>query len=113
MIVQKLKKENEDRYQLAERYYNILSSLNSLGLTNREVQLVAYTAIHGNISYPHLKEEFCVKHKTSVQTIYNMVAKLMKLKVMVKNNGNIKVNPVIALKFDDTITLEIKLLYGN
>jgi DNA-binding CsgD family transcriptional regulator len=112
MIVQRLKKENEDSQQLAERYYEILSSLNSLSLTKREIQLVAYTAIHGNISYPHLKEEFCIRYKTSIQTIYNMVSRLMKLKVMVKNNGNIKVNPVLVLKFDETIVMQISLIYG-
>ena len=112
MIVQKLKKVNEDRYQLAERYYEILSSLNSLHLTQREVQLVAYAAIHGNISHTHIKEAFCEKYKTSVQTIYNIVSKLTKLNVLVKDNGKIKVNPVIALKFNDAIKLEITLLYG-
>lgn len=112
MIVQKLKKGNEDEYELAQRYYSILSSLNSLDLTRREIQLVAYAAIHGNISYPHLKEDFCTKYKTSVQTIYNMTSKLIKLKVMTKSHGNIRVNPLIALKFNDVIKLEIILMYG-
>lgn len=112
MIVQKLKKVSEDKYQLAERYYDIVSSLNSLNLTRREVQLVAYAAIHGNISYTHIKNDFCAKYDTSIQTIYNIVSKLMKLKILVKDNGKIKTNPRIALKFDDTIKLEITLLYG-
>ena len=113
MIVQKLKKGNEDAYQLAERYYEILSSLNSLELTTREIQLVAFAAIHGNISYAHIKNDFCTRYKTSVQTIYNIVSKLMKLKVMVKENGKIKVNPVISLKFNNTIKLEITLEYNG
>jgi hypothetical protein len=112
MIVQKMKKVNEDNYQLAERYYDIVSSLNSLNLTKREIQLVAYTAIHGNISYTHIKNDFCAKYDTSVQTIYNIVSKLMKLKVFVKDNRKIKVNPVLALKFNDDIRLEITLLHG-
>lgn len=112
MIVQKLKKANGDNYQLAEKYYEILSSLNSLGLTTREIQLVAFAAIHGNISYTHIKTEFCAKYNTSIQTIYNIVSKLMKLKVLIKDNGKIKVNPLIVLKFNDAIKLEITLLYG-
>jgi len=113
MIVQKLKKVTEDNYQLGEKYYEILSSLNSLDLTTREIQLVAYAAIHGNISYTHIKEGFCEKHKTSVQTIYNIVSKLIKLKVLIKDNGKIKVNPIIALKFNDTIKLEITLNFNG
>lgn len=113
MIVQKLKKPSLDNYHLAEMYYEILSSLNALNLTKREVQLVAYAAIHGNISYTHIKEGFCAKHGTSIQTIYNIVSKLMKLHVLVKDNGKIKVNPIISLKFNDTIKLEITLLFTN
>lgn len=112
MIVQKLRKTSEDKYQLAERYYGLLSSLNSLALTKREIQLVAYTAINGNISYPHIKDEFCKKYDTSIQTIYNIVSKLMKLKVFVKGNGNIKINPAIVLDFDNDVKLEITLSHG-
>lgn len=112
MIVQKLKKSSGDKYQLAERYYDLLSSLNSLALTKREIQLVAYAAIHGNISYTHIKDGFCTKYDTSIQTIYNIVSKLMKLKVLVKANGKIKVNPVIVLDFDNDIKLEILLIHG-
>lgn len=112
MIVQKLRKVNKDKYQLAERYYDVLSSINSLNLTKREVQLVAFAAIHGNISYTHIKDEFCEKYNTSIQTIYNIVSKLMKMKVLIKNNGKIKVNPVIILNFDDDVKLEISLVHG-
>jgi hypothetical protein len=112
MIVQKLKKVSRDDYQLAERYYDLLSSLNSLYLTNREIQLVAYAAIHGNISYTHIKNDFCTKYNTSVQTIYNIVSKLLKMNVLVKDNRKIKVNPVIVLNFKDDLRLEITLLHG-
>ena len=113
MIVQKLKKESGDKYHSAERYYEILSSLNSLDLTRREIQLVAFAAIHGNISYAHIKSEFCSKYETSIQTIYNIVSKLTKLKVLVKDRGKIKVNPLIVLNFEDTIKLEITLLFNG
>ena len=112
MIVQKLKKARGDNYELAEMYYSLLSSLNSLNLTKREIQLIAYTAIHGNISYAHIKEDFCKKYDTSVQTIYNIVSKLMKMSVLVKDKGKIKVNPAIILNFNDDVKLEISLCHG-
>ena len=112
MIVQKLKKVSSDDYELAERYYGLLSSLNSLNLTKREIQLIAYAAIHGNISYTHIKNDFCAKYNTSVQTIYNIVSKLMKLKVLVRDNRKIKVNPIIVLDFSREVKLEIALVYG-
>ena len=38
-IVQKLGKEYDDKYELAQKYYAVLSALNNLKLTEREIQL--------------------------------------------------------------------------
>ena len=45
-IVQRLKKSVKDDIALAEKYYRILSAVNDLKLTNREVQLIAFAAIN-------------------------------------------------------------------
>lgn len=107
MVIQKLRRGSLDSYELAETYYQVISSINNLSLTKREIQLVAFTAIRENISYAHTKEEFCKKYNTSVQTINNMVSKLTKLHILVREKGKVRVNPVICLKFNDTIKLEI------
>jgi len=113
MIVQKLKKVNEDSYQMAESYYSLISSLNNLKLTQREIQLVAHTAIHGNISYAQVKEELCSRHETSIQTINNIISRLKKINVLVKDNGKVRVHPALAIKFDNDVVLQIFLLYGQ
>lgn len=112
LIVQKLRKQTDDNFLLAERYYFILSVLNDLKLTQREAQLVAFTAIKGNISYKHLREEFCEKYGTSSATINNMISRLKKLGVLVKDGTKVKVNPVIILNFNNDIRLEINLVHG-
>lgn len=113
MIVQKLKKLHNDNYELAERYYSLMSSLNNLKMTQREIQLVAHCSIHGNISHSHIKEEFCEKHNTSVQTISNMISRLKKKNVFIKEKGKIKTNPLFILKFDEDVVLQIRLLHNN
>lgn len=99
MILQKLKKEVDDDFIKAEYYYSILSAINNLHLTEREIQLVAYTAVKGNITYANVREEFCKKYKTSGPTINNIISKLKKLKIFIKEDGKVKVNPVIELGF--------------
>lgn len=111
-ILQTLKHSSEDVYALAEKYYSIISTVNNLRLTPREIQLVAFTAIKGNISYNNTKEEFCVKHNTTIATINNIMFKLRKIGVLVKAGKKVKVNPVIVLDFEKDITLEIKLIHG-
>jgi hypothetical protein len=109
IIVQKLKKVENNVYAIAEKYYSILSVINNLKLTKGELQLVAFTAINKNISYKYLREEFCLKYKTNNFTINNIVSKLKKLGVLIKVDGKVKVNPVIVLDFNNTIKLEITL----
>lgn len=112
IIVQRIKKQTDDNFVLAEKYYSMLSILNDLRLTQREIQLVSFTANKGNISYKHLREEFCTKYGTSSPTINNMIARLKKLGVFVKIDSKIKVNPVILLDFKKDIKLEINLAHG-
>ena len=93
MIVQSLKKVVDTDFQLAEKYYNILFTINNLHLTEREIQLIAFTAIKGNITYANVREEFCKTYNSTSPTINNIVSKLKRLGVFVKENGKVKVNP--------------------
>ena len=113
LIVQKLKINEENVFLLAEKYYSILSAINDLKLTQREIQLIAFTAVSGNMSYKHIREVFCVKHNTTNPTINNIISKLKRMKVFVKDGSKIKVNPVILLDFSNNVVLEIKMLNGE
>lgn len=108
-IVQKLKKQEQDVYASAQRYYGVMSAVNSLGLTERELQLVSFTAVKGNISYKNVRDEFCEKYKSSAPTINNLISKLKKLGVFIKEGSKVKVNPLINLNFENDIVLEIKI----
>jgi hypothetical protein len=90
----------------------LLSAVNNLGLTPREIQLIAFTAIKGNISYANIRAEFCEKYKSSPPTINNMISKLKKIGVFVKDGTKVKVNPIIVLNFDKDITLQINVVHG-
>ena len=108
-IVQKLGKEYDDKYELAQKYYAVLSALNNLKLTEREIQLIAYTAIKGTITYANARNEFCAKYNTTTATINNIVSKLKRVGIFIKEDGKVKVNPVIVLDFDKHINLFIQL----
>ena len=113
MIVQKLKKEFNDEYKKAELYYSILSVVNNLKLTDREIQLVAYTSIKGNITYANVREEFCKTYNSTSPTINNIISKLKKLKIFIKEDGKVKVNPAIVVDFKKDVVLQIQLINDN
>lgn len=113
VIIQKFLRKVEDDYSMAEKYYSMLSTINDLNLTKREVQLVAFAAIHGNISYSSIREDFCKKYNSTSPTINNIISKLKKIGVFVKDGTKIKVNPVIILPFSSNITLELKIEHNE
>ena len=113
IIVQKFLRKIEDNYAMAEKYYSVLSTINNLKLTQREVQLVAFTAIRGNISYSSIREDFCNKYNSTSPTINNIISKLKRIGVFVKDGSKINVNPFIILNFSNDVTLEIKMEHNE
>lgn len=111
-IVQRLKKTVSSSYVVAEKYYSVLSAINNLKLTEREIQLISFAAIKGNISYANVREEFCERYKSSPATINNIISKLKKQGVFVKDGTKVKVNPLIILDFEKTIVLQITIDNG-
>jgi hypothetical protein len=112
MIVQRLKKTASDSYAVGQKYYDIISCINNLGLQKREIELLDFTAIKGNIAYTNLRQEFCDKYETSVGTINNMISKLKKSGILVKDGNRIKVNPLISLNFENDVVLQITIAHG-
>lgn len=111
-LVQTLKRNLKD-LEKAEKYYALLSVWNDLKLTKREVQLLAFTALDGNISYSSSKEDFSQFYGSSSATVNNMISELKKMGLLVKVQGKYKVNPQIQLDFSREIVLGFKLLNLN
>jgi ribosomal protein S10 len=113
MIVQKLKKELSNDTEVSYRYYCVLSALNDLMLTEREIQMMSFIAVSGSISVPSNREKFCLTYSTTGATVNNMVSKLKKRNLLLKKDGKIIVNPLISLDFSSDIALDIKIVHGG
>ena len=110
-VIQELKKSLEDEYVVAQKYYSILSAINNLNLTKREIELIAFTAVKGTISYANSRAQFCEKYNTT--TANNIVSKLKKVGIFVKHLGKIKVNPIIVIDFKKNLNLVIRLVHNE
>jgi hypothetical protein len=111
-IVQRLKTSVEGSIAMAEKYYRILSAVNDLKLTKREIQLIAFAAIKGNISYANIRKEFCETYDSTSPAINNIISKLKKMGIFVKDGTKVKVNPIILLNFEKDLVLQITLTHG-
>lgn len=108
-ILQKLKTSVDTDFKRAEMYYTILSLVNNLELTKREIQLVTFAAIRGNISSSTNKNDFCSLFNSSYNTIKNIVSKLRKMGIFIKQNNKTVVNPIIVLDFKKNLSLFISI----
>jgi hypothetical protein len=60
-----------------------------------------------------VREEFCKRYNSTSPSINNIISKLKKVGIFVKENGKVKVNPIIVIDFKNDLTLEIKLVHGE
>lgn len=104
---QKVRKRFKSNFEVAVKYYSIMSVLNDFALTEREVQLISYMAVRGNIFNIETKTQFCKEYKTSLATINNIVSRLRKIGILVKGEGNMKIRPVLFLNFENNIVVQL------
>jgi TATA-box binding protein (TBP) (component of TFIID and TFIIIB) len=60
-----------------------------------------------------VREEFCKTYNSTSPSINNIISKLKKVGIFIKENGKVKVNPIIVVDFRNDLTLEIKLVHGE
>lgn len=111
VIVQKIRKQENDILNQAIKYYSIICLVNNIKLSRREVELLAFTAINGTISSKGIKERFCREFDSSIASINNMIPKLSSLGLIEKREGEYRINKKIDIDFANRdVTLEIKLV---
>ena len=112
LTISKIGKKEENPLNKAIRYYSIISAVGNLNLTEKEIKLLAFAAIKGNISSFSNKEEFCKLYNSSSAYINNMISRLKKNSLLIKDTGKIKVNPQILLDFNNNILLQLTISDG-
>ena len=108
MIIQRLHKEL-GVLDKALVYYQVISILNNLNLSTRDIQVLAFTNKRGTISSITAKNQFISIFGSTISTVNNTVTKLRKLGLMVKVNGKTIVNPKLSIDFSKPVTIAITM----
>jgi hypothetical protein len=106
IVVQKIVKDSPD---VAKLYFGIIANINDLPLTDRDISLLSFVAMYGNISEKTNREAFCLLYKTTTDSINNIVSKLKKMGMLVKKDDVIKLPPIFGFDFKKNIQLQIEL----
>lgn len=109
MTTQKIYKKFP-RFLLAKKYYQTLFILNDLKIADKEISLVAFSALNGSLSSPPIRNRFISEFQSSEGSVYNMLSHLQKLQILVKDTDHkIRLNPQILPQFSEGLFLQIKL----
>lgn len=107
IVVKTMFKSYEDKIKAGISWYNFIAGINNIKLAKREIQLLSFINYRGTISSLSSKDEFCKLFKSSSATISNMVSKLTKLKLLVKVQSKIRINPSIKIDFDKRLFVRL------
>lgn len=109
---QKIQKSYSTEFDIAKRYYTIVFGLNDMHITPNELNLVAFSAVMGTISTPPIRKQFCEQFDLAAGSVYNMVAKLQNMSILIKDKDNkIRVNQTILPDFTKKeLLIVIKML---
>ena len=108
--IQIIKKPNEaDRIAVAFKYYSIISIISDLQLTNKQIQMLAFTCVRGTITPPSARTEFIEMFHTTRDSMENIKSQLIKKKLIIKMEEMYRVDPLIAPDFSSGIFLKIFL----
>jgi predicted transcriptional regulator len=112
MILQKVKTQVEGSYELAYKYFSIMSIINGWELVKRDVQLISF-AISENKDVSEVRDEFVNKFNSSKATVGNIISKLYKRNILKKQRRVVKINPALLFDFNDSLGLGIEFDNGN
>jgi chromosome segregation and condensation protein ScpB len=110
VILQKIEKHVDSDLQRAIRYYSLLCAANEIKLSRRQLELLAFIAVKGNISSPAARREFVEMFNSSLASLENIKGKLVKKGWLVEIDRKYRVNPKINMDFSKDILLQINLL---
>jgi hypothetical protein len=107
----RIRKIYPSKIEMGVKWYGIISVLNNFKWALMDMRVLAFTAIHGDISSGGRKQAFCTLYKSTDQSIANCVSRLYKKGFLIKEHGKTKVHPQLLISFEGEILSQINLKY--
>ena len=105
VIVKTIKKTYDSKIKAGITWFKFISAINDIKLTPRELQLLSFINYRGTISSTSSKKDFCTAFNSSVGTISNITARLLKKKLLVKEKSKIKLHPALRVDFSSNFVV--------
>lgn len=90
-------------------YYEIVAILYRLPITKKEILFLAYLGYKGNTYNAKIRDSFVKEHKMSQASIYNMILKLKKYKLLIKENKKTSINRSLIVPADNLTKMNFNI----
>lgn len=111
ILAQKIEKKYKDSVLLAAKYYSIMVVLNELNISAMEIDMLAYTAVMGNISSRRMKEGFEGVFGYSKSSIIQTMYRLLKKGMLIKRDKKVVVHPSLFFDFSCDFIIQLKMTH--
>ena len=105
----KLNKREASELGLAIRYFTIMAATSGIHLSRKQIEVLAFTSIKGNISSGGAIQDFVETFKSTKGSLENVKLSLVKLGLIIKNDNKYKVIPMFCLDFSKNLMLQLNL----
>lgn len=102
-LVQRIEKQYGTHLECVIKYFALLNVLNSLSLSEGEINVLAFSSIRPNLYPLETKEEFCKTFSYSLPSFEGYMYKLVKKGFLIKRKGNISLNKQLHIEFDSLL----------
>jgi hypothetical protein len=113
VIVKTIKKSYDSTIKAGITWFKFISAINDIKLTKRELELLAFINTRGTISSIQAKEDFCVMFETSKATVSNMISRLLKKRLLIKDKNKTKINPALKVDFNNDFIVRFYINLNN
>jgi len=113
VIVKTIKKSYDDVIKAGITWFKFISAINDIQLTKRELELLAFINTRGTISSIQAKEDFCELFETSKATVSNMISRLLKKRLLIKEKNKTKINPALKVDFNNDFVVRFYINLNN
>jgi len=109
ILVKTIKKSFTSQIEAGITWFRFISAINGIKLAPRELDLLAYTNYRGTISSSSAKDEFVMLFDSSLGTVTNITARLLRIKVLVKEKSKIVVHPALKVDFNKELCIRFHM----
>lgn len=113
VIVKTIKKSYDDVIKAGITWFKFIAAINDIQLTKRELELLAFINTRGTISSIQAKEDFCELFETSKATVSNMISRLLKKRLLIKEKNKTKINPALKVDFNNDFVVRFYINLNN